>query len=114
MKEYYIVSLKHTSKGDTALTFWRTNGCGYAWHKKNVGIYSEEEANKCTSEDNVKVLKEDVEKFWMNALDFNDEYISVPNNKTVLFYLGLSEKYMKPKKMASCRMVFINTPVATP
>ena len=110
-KEYYIVSLKHTSKGDAALTFWGANGCGYAWHKKNAGLYSLEEGNKCTSSDNVKVEKELVDKFWMNALDFKDEYVSVPNNKTVLFHLGLSDKEMKPKKFATCKMVFINTPV---
>lgn len=110
-KQYYIVSLKHTSKGDTALTFWRHNSCGYAWHKNNTGVYSEEETASCVSEDNVAVEKEKVDKFWMNALDFNDEYVSVPNNPTVLHHLGLSAKFMKPKKYASCRMVFINTPI---
>ena len=111
MKQYYIVSLKHTSKGDTALTFWGDNHCGYRWHKKGVGIYTEEEAEKIKDEWNVPVLKEDADKFWMNALDFKDEYVSVPNNPTVLHHLKLDSKYMKPKKMQGCRMVFINTPV---
>lgn len=111
MKQYYIVSLKHTSKGDTALTFWCADGSGYTWHKNRAGLYDEDVVHKSTSNDNVAVLKEDVDKFWMNALDFNDKYISVPNNPTVLHHLGLSDKFMKPKRMAGCRMIFINTPI---
>lgn len=113
-KQYYIVSLKHTSKGDTALTFWGFDRCGYAWHKKNAGIYKESELGNIPDSLNVPVDKEIADKFWMNALDFSDEYISIPNNPTVLQHFGLSNKLMKPKKFASCRMVFINTPLAEP
>ncbi len=110
--QYYIVSLKHTSKGDTALTFWGPNGSGYTWHKKRAGIYTQEEADGFNGDnENIPVATELVDKFWMNALDFSDEYVSVANNPTVLKHLGLSDKMMKPKKFAGCRMTFINTPV---
>lgn len=109
--QYYIVSLKHTSKGDTALTFWCADGAGYTWHRDRAGLYDEVASNKSSSVENVKVLKELVDPFWMNALDFEDKYISVPNNPTVLHHLRLLNKFMKPKKLAGCRMVFINTPV---
>lgn len=109
--EYYIISLKHTSKGDTALTFWGKNGSGYTWNKERAGVYTEAEANECKSEENVPVLKEKVDPFWMRAVDFSDEYISVPNSAPVLSRLGLTNRIMKPKKFASCRMVFMNTPV---
>lgn len=105
--EFYIVSLKHTSKGDTALTFWGANGSGYTWHKDRAGIYSKEEAEKCESSDNPKVPKENVDKFWIKATDFNDHYISVPNHPAVLFALGLSDKEMKPKRFKTCKMVFV-------
>lgn len=111
MQQYYIVSLKHTSKGDTALTFWGENGNGYTWSKQRAGLYTEDEANKHSTFENVPVPKQVVDKFWMNALDFNDAYVSIPNNPTVLYHLGLSDKFMKPKKFAGCRMVFINTPL---
>lgn len=111
MKRYYIVSLKHTSKGDTALTFWGANGGGYTWNKSRAGIYTEDEVDDYTSPDNPKVEVEKVDKYWMNAKDFGNEYVSVPNNPTVLNDLCLSDKEMKPKKYASCRMVFLNTPV---
>jgi hypothetical protein len=110
MQQYYIVSVKHTSKGDTALTFWCSNGNGYTWHRDRAGLYTEDEARKCISVDNIMVEKEKVGPFWMNAVDFNDKYISVPNQPTVLHHLGMSNKLMKPKKFAGCRMVFINTP----
>lgn len=109
--EYYIISLKHTSKGDTALTFWCANGGGYTWHRRNAGIYTEEQIQKHVNEYNVAVPKDKVDPFWMRALDFNDEYISVPNQPTVHVHLGISNQLMKPKKFAGCRMVFINTPV---
>ena len=108
---YYIISLKHTSKGDAALTFWGKNGSGYTYHKDRAGLYNEAEAISCESYDNVKVPQEKVDQFWMNAVDFEDKYIAVPNNPSVRYHFGLDAKYMKPKKWASCRMVFINTPV---
>lgn len=108
IKEYYIVSLKHTSKGDTALTFWGANRSGYTWNRDRVGLYSKEEALMIQTDDNVPVLKESIDQFWMNAKDFGDEYISCPNNKTVLQVCGLSEKYMKAKKFYTCKMVFTN------
>lgn len=114
MTEYYIISLKHTSKGDTALTFWGHDSNGYTWHRDRAGLYTEEEMKKCISPDNVAVLKETVDPYWMNATDFSDKYISVPNNYGVLYNFGILEsakKFMKPKKYAGCRMTFVNTPV---
>lgn len=110
-KQYYIISIKHTSKGDTALTFWCADGAGYTWHRKRAGLYSEAEVHKLRDSLNVAVEQSIVDKFWMNALDFSDEYVSVPNTPTVRHHLGLSDKLMKPKKYAGCRMQFINTPV---
>lgn len=113
-KQYYIVSLKHTSKGDTALTFWGANGGGYTWHRDRAGIYYESLVDHFTSAENVKVLKETVDLYWMNADDFDDKYISVPNNPMILKKFGLSAHLMKPKKFAGCRMVFTNLPVDKP
>lgn len=111
-QQYYIVSVKHTSAGDAALTFFCADNCGYTWHKKRAGLYSKEDAERFGGDEwNVQVEKEKVDPFWMNALDFNDEYISVPNTATVRLHLGLSSKNMKPKKHASCRMTFLNTPI---
>lgn len=104
--EYYIVSLKHTSKGDSALTFWRANGMGYTYHKDSAGVYSEAELEGSVSADNVAVLKSKVDPFWRNAIDFDDKFIAVPNTPNVLHQLGLSDKLMKPKKFKMCRMIF--------
>lgn len=108
---YYIVSLKHTSKGDTALLFWCKNGAGYTHHRDSAGLYTADELKGSTSDENVPVRKEAVDRFWMHAEDFEDKFIAVPNQPTVLRALGLSTKPMKPKKWKTCKMVFINTPV---
>jgi hypothetical protein len=109
--EYYIISLRHTSKGDTALTFFGPNNSGYAWHRDRAGRYSYEDAVKFSSKDSPMVECNKVDPFWMNAVDYGDKYISVPNNAQVKHALGLNDKLMKPKKFAGCRMQFINTPV---
>jgi hypothetical protein len=111
MAEYYIVSLKHTSKGDTALTFWGANGSGYTWDRKRAGIYQDYNVDEYISEDSVKVEKEKVDAFWMNAVDFGDKYVAVANTSAVCFELNLNQSLMKPKKSATCRMSFLNTPV---
>lgn len=111
-QKYYIVSLKHTSKGDTALTFWCANGCGYTYHRDRAGLYSLDELKGSVSNDNVAVEKEKVDPFWMNAVDFEDRFIAVPNSPTVLHHLGLDNRFMKPKKWKTCKMVFTNTPLA--
>jgi hypothetical protein len=115
-KKYYIVSLTHTSKGDTALTFWGHNGSGYTWNRDMAGLYDEEEMKKHISPNNVAVPKEKVDPYWMNATDFSDKYIAVPNNAGVLYNFDILEQskiYMKPKKHAGCRMTFLNTPLET-
>lgn len=110
-KLYYIISLKHTSKGDTALTFWAHDSNGYTWHRDRAGLYTEDEIKECVSYNNVAVEKEKVDPFWMNAVDFNDKYISVPNTEQIHYALNIDSKRMKPKKFAGCKMQFINTPV---
>ena len=107
MKQYYIVSTKHTSKGDTALTLWGPNNAGYFWEKSMAGVYSEEEIKSFKGDnDNVPIDKEAADKLFLPAKDFGDSYIGLPNDTTVRTILGLSDKNMKPAKYAGCRMKF--------
>lgn len=109
-ESYYIVSIKHTSKGDSALTFWCANAIGYTWDKRRAGVYSKDAFDQYVNEDNIAVEKSVVDKFWMNADDFGEEFVAMPNNTTTLKMLGLSSKLMKPARFATCRMKFLNTP----
>jgi hypothetical protein len=113
MKQYYIISLKHTSRGDKALTFWRSNGKGYAWHRDQCGLYAEDVVNEYTSDDNVAVLKETADKLWCDADDHGEKYIALPNTTANRKKLGISNKLMKPARTATCRMIFVNSPVLT-
>ncbi len=112
MQQYYIISLKHTSKGDTALLFFGPNNCGYTYHRDRAGKYSHEDALKFSGTDAPMVECEIVDPFWMNAIDFGDKFIAVANTPAVRKAIGITDKLMKPKKYAGCRMAFMNTPVA--
>lgn len=111
MKQYYIISCKHTSKGDTALLFFGPNNSGYTYHRDRAGKYSHEDALKYSGPDAPMVECEKVDPFWMNAVDFGDTFIAVPNTPVVRNAIGITDKEMKPKKFAGCRMAFMNTPV---
>jgi hypothetical protein len=112
LKQYYIISLRHTSKGDTALLFFGPNNNGYTYQRDRAGRYSYEDAVKYSSEDSPMVECEKVDPFWMNAVDYNDKFIAVANTPAVRKAIGISARLMKPKKHAGCRMAFMNTPVA--
>jgi hypothetical protein len=109
-KLFYLISLKHTSKADTALTFWGADGSGYCWGKDRAGVYDEEGVKKhCSSSmpDTVPIPKEEVDKWWREANDFQDRYTAVPNNQDVQYALRLNVSLMKPKMYATCRMIFL-------
>lgn len=105
--EYYIISLKHTSIGDTALTLWRANAAGYTWDQKSAGTYTEDEIKPYAGDyQNIPVPKAIADNYFLSAKDFGDSYVALPNDITVRRALNLSEREMKPKKYATCRMKF--------
>lgn len=104
--EYYVVSTRHTSKGDTALTLWGKNHSGYTYHKDRAGLYGDEDRAGIEASGDVFVKKEDADKLFLPAKDFNDEFIALPNDITVRTILGIPTKNMKPVKYKSCKMIF--------
>lgn len=106
-QQYYIVSIKHTSKGDTALTLWGPNNAGYFWDKSMAGVYTEAQAAKFKGdENNIPVPMDAADSLFLPATDFGDKYTALPNNATTRTILGLSDRLMKEKKYANCRMKF--------
>ncbi len=105
--EYYIISVKHTSKGDTALTLWGKNHSGYVWNKENAGIYTEKDREAFRNDqDNIFVSKEEADKLFLHGNDFGDKYVSLPNDITTRLRLGVSDQFMKPKKYAASKIKF--------
>jgi len=101
-KQYYIVSAKHTSKGDKVLTLWGPNSAGYTWHRDRAGVYSEEDKEKAHHDDqNIFVDKELADTLWMEAEDYGDKYIALPNDTTVRTVLDIPTSGMKPTKYKS-------------
>ena len=41
MRDFYIVSLKHTRRDNQYITVWRPDDCGYAWPLSWAGKYTE-------------------------------------------------------------------------
>lgn len=105
--EFYIISLKHTSKGDAALTFWGADGKGYTWHQARAGIYTEASAKKHIDLYNAAVDKQHVDAYWRDAIDHGDLYISIPNTDRVRKALGLSTKLLD-KGRGNCRVSFVH------
>ena len=43
LKEYYILSLKHTHDRDHVLTWWRPDNKGYTWYLTGAGKYTQDD-----------------------------------------------------------------------
>lgn len=105
MKEYYIVSLKHTSRGDSAITLWRPDGNGYCWYQDWAGVYPTIESNRADSL-NVYVEKEIADPLFKQTTYDGENRMVLPNNSKVWDALNLNPKLMKAKKYKSCYMSF--------
>lgn len=107
MKQYYIISLKHTSIEDSALTLWRRGNKGYCWYKDWAGIYSEEEAESATNHthpDNVCVPVEVADKLFVTVLYDGEQRLVLPNRDYVWAELNLEHRLMKEAKYRTCYM----------
>lgn len=105
MKQYYIVSLKHTSRGDSAITLWRHNGSGYCWYRDWAGVYSE--INPLNADSlNIFVDKEIADPLFKQTTYDGENRMVLPNMPGVWAALNLNPKLMKAKKCRSCFMSF--------
>jgi hypothetical protein len=59
---YYIISLKHTRKGEKCIAFWRPNNQGYCILAALAGQYETPVKDYHDSEDNIPVQIKEVEK----------------------------------------------------
>jgi len=41
MRQYYIISLKHTQKENKWITLWRPDNRGYCYSQEDAGVYEE-------------------------------------------------------------------------
>lgn len=103
---YYIISLKHTSKGDSALTLWRLDGKGYCWYSDWAGRYLKEDTENRIDEQNVSVEVDTTNPLFEKTTYDGEERWVLPNTKSVREKLGLDSKLMKAKKYATCFMSF--------
>lgn len=80
---YYIISLKHTHKGDGYITLWRPNNAGYCLSKEFAGVYETPEVGYHNSDGNMPISVEEADKLFLK-LPYDDlEKHLIPNIKGV-------------------------------
>ena len=105
MKKYYIVSIKHTSKGDSALTLWCADSKGYTLYEPTAGIYTD--ADKVSANElNVFVDKEAADKLWAKTMYDRELRHVLRNNSITRIALGIDNKLMLPVRYKSITMSF--------
>ena len=105
MKKYYIVSIKHTSKGDSALTLWGHDSAGYTFYEPTAGIYTDED-KEMANDVNVFVDKEIADKLWAKTMYDGKLRHVLRNNEMTRLTLGIDNKLMLPLKYKSHIMSF--------
>ena len=106
MKQYYIISLKHTSRADSAITLWRKNSGGYCWYQDWAGLYNDSDRPGRSDGENVFVEKDIADKLFKMTVYGGEVRMVLPNAVNVWNELELSPKVMKAKKYATCFMSF--------
>lgn len=99
----YVLSLKHTSPGDNALTFWGPNNRGYRLSLEDAGVYTEAEAKKIMDDSRYPVKDGPV---VYNAIALPAGHVNrlgktiVPFDGTILTELGVLEHWRNWSKHA--------------
>lgn len=86
---YYIISLKHTSRLDKAITLWRADNCGYCYHQHNAGVYPEFTEGYHNLENDSLPIKTTILHDFFIKESINSESRIIPNCKTVWDALSL-------------------------
>jgi hypothetical protein len=110
--EYYIVSLKWTSKADSALTLYRHESNGYCWRKDWAGVFGEEAKTK--DDLTVAISKEIADPLFVKTIYDGEEIMVLPNNKKTLQTLDINSSKMRPKKYRNCFMSYYHSPKRQP
>ena len=105
--QYYIVSLKHTSKADTAITLWKSASAGYCWYQEWAGLYTHQEQMKHSPNDqhDVFIEKDLLESYLTEVMYEGGIWNVLPNTPEVRKALNLNYNLMKPKRNKTCNII---------
>ncbi len=88
---FYIISLKHTYKGEQYLSLWRDKNAGYVYAKEGAGLYETPEPGYHDSDTNMPISEDEANKLFVKTP--NDIYGAfvhlIPNTKPVWEALGV-------------------------
>jgi len=88
----YIISLKHTSKSDSAFTLWRPANKGYCQSLNSAGLYDIPEKGYHDSDDNLPVETELAERLGSTVTFDGELKTIIPVNKYTMKDLCLKFK----------------------
>lgn len=100
MKQFYILSLKWTTKDAPVFTLWRSNDSGYTLYEETAGRYTEDRIlenqpyynnNKSTMAVDVVLIEDD----FVRLKDFGHWVESLPNTPEIRKKLGIKLKQLK-------------------
>lgn len=100
MKQYYIVSLKWTSRADSWITLWRVNAQGYTINKEWAGTFCEGYAGG--SKEQIEVDSELIDPLFVNSPHEGAFWLMLPNTYAVCKILGLDRKKMRHERYKTC------------
>lgn len=100
MKQYYIVSLKRTSRADSWITLWAKDARGYTLNKEWAGLFDE----GYVGSDLCMLIEKDVldPLFVVGEVVNYEGWKLLPNSEEVRKLLNIDPKKMRPKKYKTC------------
>jgi hypothetical protein len=106
--KYYIVSIKHTSKGDNAITLWRADSSGYCFRKDWAGLYTKSQIGfiDMRETENVAILASSADKLFASALYDGQDIECLENSESVREAFNLNYDKMKQKRMATINVSY--------
>lgn len=103
-KAYYIISLKHTARKDSAFTLWRPDCKGYCWYKAWAGLYLAEDFPDSPDKSSVFVETEKADLLFKEVLYDGETRIVLPNNEAVRSELGIDFNLLDKRIGRTCYM----------
>ncbi len=85
----YIVSLKHTMRGEKYITLWRPNNSGYCYSKENSGFYENPMLGYHDNDSNVPITEEQAKELFKEVLYDGVPKMMIPNTKESWKKLGV-------------------------
>ena len=80
---YFLVSMKHTHRGDKFISFWKPNDCGYTIFREDFGEYETLKEGYHNSEHTLPVEAGKIKpllEMWLEGPEWKMVVLNTPSN----------------------------------